>query len=39
MDYEDLIFGIATANVPYIEVCLILALIFDYVRTMIFSNK
>jgi len=39
MSYETLIFDICTQNVPFLEVCLLVALIFDYVRTMLFNNK
>lgn len=39
MGYENLIFGIATGYVEPLTVMLIVALIFDYIRTMIFSSK
>lgn len=39
MGYESLIYGFVEAAAPSMIVFLALALILDYMRTMVFSNK
>lgn len=39
LNYEDLIFNFVKVQAPSVIVFLLLALLFDYMRQMLFSNK